>query len=355
MKNILITGGAGFVGSSIALELRNEYSQLRIIAFDNLKRLGSEQNIARLKKAGIEFMHGDVRNIEDIASVGEFDTLLECSAEPSVLAGYSSNPARYLINTNLIGLINCLEFAKLYQADVIFLSTSRVYPARSINSAIMDESETRYILCERQSIPGISSRGISEAFPLGGVRSLYGATKLSGEYFLDEYADAYKIRGIVNRCGVIAGPWQMGKIDQGFMALWIARHVYGKELNYIGYDGQGKQVRDVIHVKDLFRLLNIQLKNMDQYKGQIFNVGGGLERSISLQELTALCSNITKKKVDIGRIKETRPHDIKIYITDISKVREATGWVPRKSLESIVEDIYRWIRENEMNLEYVLS
>ncbi|MDX2189286.1 MAG: NAD-dependent epimerase/dehydratase family protein, partial [Bacteroidota bacterium] len=129
MKAILITGGAGFVGSYLAIKFKAYYPQVDVICLDNLKRRGSELNLPRLKSAGIQFVHGDIRNKEDFEGLPPIDLILEASAEPSVLAGIQSTPD-YLLNTNLNGTINCLNFAVRHQAKFIFLSTSRVYPIR---------------------------------------------------------------------------------------------------------------------------------------------------------------------------------------------------------------------------------
>ena len=225
---VLITGGAGFVGSNLACFLKREFRSWKVVSFDNLHRRGSELNLPRLKDAGVSFVHGDIRNKEDLQQVGNFDLLIECSAEPSVLAGYDESP-EYLINTNLMGTINCLEKCRLTKADVIFLSTSRVYPMDLINNLKYDEDETRFELASRQEIAGVSEYGFSEELSLNGIRSLYGGTKLCSEIILQEYTAVYGIRGIINRCGVLTGPWQMGKIDQGFVALWVARHLWKGE------------------------------------------------------------------------------------------------------------------------------
>lgn len=238
-RKVLITGGAGFVGSSLGLGLAQRYPDWKITALDNLKRRGSELNLPRLKQAGIEFIHGDVRNREDLDPVAmEPDLILECSAEPSVLAGYAS--PGYVLETNLVGTINCLELARQTQADFIFLSTSRVYPIAHLNALKFAETETRFQLLDEQILPGVSSQGISEEFPLDGVRSLYGSTKLASELLIAEYGDTYGMRTLINRCGVLTGPWQMGKVDQGVFALWMSAHYFQKLLKYIGYGGNGK-------------------------------------------------------------------------------------------------------------------
>lgn len=342
------------MGSNLAVRLKRDNPGGRIIALDNLKRRGSELNIYRLKEAGVEFIHGDIRNKEDLEAAGHFDLLLECSAEPSVLAGYDESP-EYLINTNLSGTINCLEAVRQFKAEIIFLSTSRVYPLKIINGLKYTELDTRFELKPEQKTNGASSNGISEEFPLGGIRSLYGATKLASELMIQEYIDMYDMRGIINRCGVLTGPWQMGKVDQGFVVLWMARHIFKGELSYIGYGGKGKQVRDILHVDDLYNLIKLQINDLKRYNGEIFNVGGGKDLSISLCELTRLCQDITGTTIDIASEKENRKGDIPCYVTDCSKVRKATGWEPHKATQIILEEIYSWIMENKKTLGYILS
>jgi len=350
---ILITGGAGFAGSNLALGLKAALAA-EVTALDNLHRRGSELNLPRLRQAGVNFVHGDIRNPEDLDSAGPFDLLLECSAEPAVTAGYGESP-RYLIDTNLLGTVNCLEAARKHKADVVFLSTSRVYPLAPLNALEYRETETRFELDNEQALPGASARGISEAFPLAGPRSMYGATKLASELLLQEYVSMYGLRGVVNRCGILTGPWQMGKTDQGVVTLWAARHVYGGELAYIGYGGKGKQVRDILHVDDLLDLLLLQLERLDQVNGETFNVGGGPDNSISLLELTQICQKITKKTKKIAENPRTRPADIPIYITDTAKVRQATGWHPRRNPEAILIEITGWIEANRELLRPVLA
>ena len=260
MKKILVTGGCGFVGSSLAHRLREDFPQSEIICLDNLKRRGSELNLSRLRKAGIRFIHGDIRNKEDLEVINNIDLLLECSAEPSVLAGINSNLA-YLINTNLIGTINCLELARKCQAKFIFLSTSRVYPIRTINNLQFQEGKTRFELLNEQTIPGVSSEGFTEKFTLDGARSIYGTTKLASEFFVQEYVDMYGLQAVINRCGVITGPWQFGKVDQGVVVFWIAKHFWKQKLSYIGYGGTGRQIRDILHIDDVCNLMSIQIKN----------------------------------------------------------------------------------------------
>ncbi|MBN2309583.1 MAG: GDP-mannose 4,6-dehydratase, partial [Candidatus Hydrogenedentes bacterium] len=273
---------------------------------------------------------------------------------PSVLAGYGGSP-RYVMNTNLLGTMNCLELARQSGAAMIFLSTSRVYPMAAINALSFREDETRFVLDGEQPVPGVSADGISESFPLEGARSLYGASKLCSELVLQEYLDVYGLQGIVNRCGVLTGPWQMGKVDQGVVVLWVARHVFGGKLSYIGYGGQGKQVRDMLHVDDLLRLILYEIDHLDALSGETFNVGGGNAVSASLAELTAACREVTGNTIDIGSVADERPADIPWYITDHRRITERTGWRPERDIRAIVEDVADWIAEHKEPLRPVLS
>jgi len=352
-KNILITGGAGFVGSNLALKLKKDYPNIHIVCLDNLKRRGSELSLKRLKNAGVEFVHGDIRNREDLVTES-MDLLIECSAEPSVMAGIGSSPD-YLMNTNLVGTLNCLEFAREHNAASLFLSTSRVYPIGYINSLNYKETADRFDILDNQEIVGASSEGIAETFPLDKARSLYGTSKLASELVVAEYIDTYGMKAIVNRCGVITGPWQMGKIDQGVFVLWVAKHFFKQPLSYIGYGGEGKQVRDFIHVDDLYRSIKTQLENFDEYSGQTWNIGGGLANSVSLKELTNLCEEITGNKINISSIKEDRPADLRFFITDSTKFKDKSGLSWEKNDKQTVKEIYDWIKQNEKDLKSILA
>ncbi len=348
--SLLITGGAGFVGSNLALLFKRKYPPMAVTVMDNLKRRGSELNVPRLRAAGIDFVHGDIRCLEDFPR-HEYSALIECSAEPSVLAGYDGNPF-YVINTNLNGTINCLEEARKHKADVIFISTSRVYPYDRINGIGTQEEETRFVWKDDQNVPGWSRNGIAEGFLLEGPRSIYGASKLCSEYIMQEYISMYGLRGVINRCGVIAGPWQFGKVDQGVFTLWMLAHYFKKsDLKYIGFGGNGKQVRDLMHIDDLFDLIHLQLTNLEQVNGKIFNAGGGHDISLSLMETTDLCRDISGNTITISREEKTRPADLAIYLTDSSTLLNTMRWKPTRSSRKIMEDIFAWIHANEQVLK----
>lgn len=352
---ILITGGCGFVGSSLAISIKAKYPSYTVICFDNLKRRGSELNIERLRLANISFVHGDIRNMEDFDAIGtDINVIIEASAEPSVMAGMDGTPG-YLINTNLNGTINCLYLAVKCKAKFIFLSTSRVYPIENIENLLFEEKATRFSLTNHQHQTGVSEKGIAENFSIEGYRSLYGATKLASELMIHEFNQFYKLETVINRCGVLTGPWQMGKVDQGVMVLWVARHFWKKKLSYIGYGGKGKQIRDILHVNDLFELIDYQLHHFEKVNGQVLNVGGGEEISVSLQELTTICEEVTGNKIDIAEVPENRTADIRIYITDNTKVTSLTGWEPKIKPVQIVTEIYNWLKENEAKLIHILN
>jgi CDP-paratose 2-epimerase len=352
---VLITGGAGFVGSRLALLLRRGEPNCHVTAFDNLRRRGGELNLGTFRDEGIEFVHGDIRNPEDLADLsGEFDWLIEASAEPSVHAGVNGSPA-YCLNTNLVGTLNCLEFARKRAGGFVFLSTSRVYSIRPLCDLNLTESETRFEIAPEQAVPGAGPAGISEVFPTHLPRSLYGATKLASEMVVQEYAEFYGLKTIINRCGVIAGAGQFGKVDQGVFTLWVARHVFGQPLRYTGFGGTGKQVRDLLHPEDLYELLRKQMAGDRFGADAIFNVGGGRAVSTSLQEYTTLCQEVTGNTVPVGSVPETSPVDIPCYLSDCQRVSSLYDWTPQKSPRAIVEDIHSWIRAEESSLRPILG
>jgi CDP-paratose 2-epimerase len=350
---VLITGGAGFVGGNLAVALAGRHPDWELVAFDNLMRRGSELNLTRLREAGVEFVHGDVREPADLAATGPFEAMVECSAEPSVLAGFAD--ASYSVQTNLLGAFNCLERARAENAFLVFLSTSRVYPVAPQLELALEEGETRFELTAEQPVPGASPEGISEGFPMAGARTLYGATKLAAEHLIEEYADAFGLRAVVDRCGVIAGPWQMGKVDQGVFAWWLLSHRFGRPLSYIGYGGSGKQVRDLLHVDDLVDLVDEQIGDPERWSGAVANVGGGREGSLSLLETTELCRDLTGNEVPIGVEPENRPGDVPVYLSDCAHLRSLTSWRPRRGPREVLADLLDWSAEHEHELRAALG
>jgi CDP-paratose 2-epimerase len=347
---VVITGGAGFVGSSLALAIRERHPRAEIHCFDNLKRRGSELNLEQFRARDIQFLHGDVRSPDDLAELPKtFDIFVDASAEPSVLAGLGGSP-NYLLQTNLVGTLNCLELARTRGKALIFLSTSRVYSMAPLRELKFKETATRLELDGAQQFPGISARGVAEDFPVHLPRSLYGASKLASELIIHEYCSTYGLRGVINRCGVIAGPGQFGKVDQGVFTLWVANHVFNKPLKYTGFGGAGKQVRDLLHPDDLMDAIEAELKDLDHLSGQTFNLGGGRAVSTSLAELTALCQKLSGNEIPIASDPTTSPVDIPWYVTDASKAEKSFGWKPQRGVETIFGDIHRWLMRERASL-----
>ncbi len=332
------------------MRLAEEHLSAEVVAVDNLTRRGSERNLTRLSDAGITFLHADIRNATDVESIGDCDLIIDCAAEPSVHAGNSGSP-RTVIETNLGGTLNALEHARKTGAQFLFLSTSRVYPIDAINKIATSETASRFEWEGPFEQNGISSLGIDETFTLDGVRSFYGTTKLSSEYLIAEYVAAFGISAVINRCGVLAGPWQFARSDQGVVSLWVARHHYRQPLNYIGFGGTGKQVRDILHIDDLFDLLSLQLaSSRDKWDGRIYNIGGGHSNSVSLCELTDLCQECTGRRIEIGCIPESSSVDIRIFIMNSANALSDFGWTPKRSPSEIVQDIERWLTDNSDSL-----
>jgi CDP-paratose 2-epimerase len=351
---LLITGGAGFVGSNLAVSLASRHPEWEIVALDNLYRRGSDLNLPRLEQAGVEFVRGDVREPGELERFVELDAIVECSAEPSVMSGVDGDTS-YLLHTNLTGAYNCLELARRAGAQLVFLSTSRVYPVAPQLSLALEEAETRFELAAEQPLPGASAAGIAEDFPLAGARTLYGATKLAAELLIEEYRAGFGVRAVIDRCGVIAGPWQMGKVDQGVFTHWVLSHRFGQPLRYIGFGGGGKQVRDLLHVEDLVDLVERQLLDPERWDGRAFNVGGGRECSLSLLETTAICRELSGCEVAIDAVEETRAGDVPIYLSDCGRLFEFDEWRPRRSARRILADIDAWVAADEERIGQALN
>jgi CDP-paratose 2-epimerase len=351
---LLITGGAGFVGSNLAVSLASRHPEWEVIALDNLYRKGSALNLPRLEEAGVEFVRSDVREPGDLTALPPISALIECSAEPSVMSGVDGDTS-YLLHTNLTGAYNCLELARRDGAFFVFLSTSRVYPVAPQVELNLKEGETRFEIAAEQDVAGVSPAGISEDFPLQGARTLYGTTKLAAELLIEEYRAAFGLPAVVDRCGVIAGPWQMGKVDQGVFTHWMLAHHFRNPLSYIGFGGHGKQVRDLLHVEDLVDLVERQLMNSAAWDGRTVNVGGGRECSLSLLETTEICQRLTGYEVPLAAVPETRAGDVPVYLSDCARLFGLDEWRPRRSAEQVLADIHDWIAADEARIAAALE
>ncbi len=329
----------------------------QVTVMDNLVRRGSETNVARLRKLGINFVHGDIRNREDFRGLpGRVDCVIECSAQPSVVSGYT-NPILDF-RTNVEGALNCLEFCAQGSAGMIFLSSSRVYPAIKINSLPRVELATRWDWDQqapRELFPPGADPvwGISAGFSTDGpTKTIYGATKAAADYLCQEYADAFNAPVIVNRCGVIAGEGQFGVENQGWLTYWAICCCLGRRINFFGHNG--KQVRDILFIEDLCRLVELQLVRLFEsrraqpceFLGDVWNVGGGRENSLSLIEATDLMQRLFEKEAPVTYKDKARRGDMVIYITDNRPVSQQMEWSPQVALETGVERIVRWVKDN---------
>ena len=328
---ILITGGCGFIGSNIAIFLKNKINNLTIHSLDNLSRNSSKINLDRLKKQKIKNFNVNISNKSKINSLIKYDFIIDCCAEAAVEA--SKLEAERVFFTNLVGTFNILEKAKKDKSKIIFLSTSRVYSIKSILSKAKDINKKKY------------NFKINENFSKKSPISLYGFTKLSSEKLIEEYSFSNNIKYIINRFGVVSGPWQFGKQDQGFISLWLWRFINKGKLNYIGFGGFGNQVRDVIHVYDVCELILEQIKKINKINNKIFNAGGGLNNSISLKELTIKSKEITKNNINIGKIAKTSNYDIPYYVTDNKKIYSIYKWRVKRNLDTIINDTFKILKK----------
>jgi CDP-paratose 2-epimerase len=188
-----------------------------------------------------------------------------------------------------------------------------------------------------------------------GARSLYGFTKLAAENIIEEYRASFGLKAIVNRCGVIAGPWQFGKVDQGVLALWVMAHYFSRPLSYVGYGGTGKQVRDLLHIRDLCELICEQVAEPAAWDGWVGNVSGGRSNSASLAELTSHCAEVLGRSIRVERCEGARPFDLRIFIGNCARLFARTSWRPHASVKRIVEDTAAWVRQHEREIVHVLG
>jgi CDP-paratose 2-epimerase len=352
---VLVTGGCGFLGSALALYLRERAHD--VVVMDNLVRRGSEANILRLQEHGVTFVHGDVRCVEDFTGLPrEIELICDASAQPSVVSGYA-NP-KFDLTNNTLGVINVLEFAREHCCPLIFCSTNRIYSADRINSLPRRESATRLEwdtpvwrnLPVESRPPGFDpEHGVSEEFSLDGAgRSIYGVSKLMADVLCQEYSDAFDIPVIVNRLGVISGARQFSKIDQGWVVWWAVACWFGLPLKYIGWGG--KQVRDILFVEDVCRLVELEISQIGRLRSSVFNAGGGAANSLSLLEATQFFEKRLGRLMSITHEESPRKADPVIYITDNRKVERVLGWKPKVSLAEGLKSILAWIRAKEANL-----
>ena len=347
---VLLTGICGFVGKVLAEELPKQFEGLEIAGIDNLSRPGSEQN-RRALKPGTRFWHGDLRNPSDLETLPKVDWVIDAAANPSVLAGVAGETSsRQLMEHNLVGTINVLEFCKRHHAGLVMLSTSRVYSQAALSSLPMQISGSAFApQLDEVQLSGLTKQGVSEDFSTQPPLSLYGSAKLASEVAALEYANAFGFPVHVNRCGVLAGAGQFGKPDQGIFSFWIHSYCRRRPLKYIGFNGTGYQVRDCLHPRDLAGLVAAQIKKPEK-SGKVLNISGGLANSLSLAGLSQWCA----KRFGAHEVKcdaTNRQYDVPWLVLDSSRAQREWGWKVSTRIDAILEEIAHHATDNPEWLE----
>jgi CDP-paratose 2-epimerase len=349
---ILITGICGFAGTAIAESLLERREGLTIAGIDNLHRPGSEINRVRLRKRGVKFIQGDIRMASDFQALPAADWVIDAAANPSVLAGLQGTfNSRQLFEHNLASIVNVLEYCKAHRAGLLLLSTSRVYSIPALTSLPLVYGDAAFRLNTRSDLPhGLSTRGIGVDFSTRAPVSLYGATKLACESMALEYGEAFQFPVWIDRCGVLAGSGQFGTPEQGIVAYWINAHLRGRTLRYIGFDGTGRQVRDLLHPRDLAVLLDVQMRQERTGGQRIYTAGGGQANSISLAELAAWCDTRFGPRPVEADLHE-RPYDIPWVVMDNTDCERHFGWQPDTAMSGLLEEVARHAEANPEWLE----
>jgi CDP-paratose 2-epimerase len=338
---ILLSGICGFVGSTLARAFVEAGNRHDVFGFDNFIRPGSETNRAELKRIGVKLFHGDLRSASDLETLPPVDWVIDAAANPSVLAGVDGRTSsRQLVEHNLGGTVNILEFCKAHRAGFILLSTSRVYAIAPLAALPMETHDRAFRPAARAELPrGVSASGVDETFSTLAPLSLYGATKLASEALALEYGETFGLPVFVNRCGVLAGAGQFGRPDQGIFAYWIHSWLRQRPLKYIGFGGHGHQVRDCLHPRDLIPVLAQQLvASKMPAADRMVNLSGGVASAISLRQLSDWCAeNLGPHAVGVDPTERT--FDIPWLVLDSAKAARLWQWRPAISVIAILKEI----------------
>lgn len=340
---VLLTGACGFVGSTLARAVAESGKPWNLIGFDNLGRPGSELNRTELGRLGVKLFHGDLRCQSDVDTLPPVDWIVDCAANPSVLAGADGQTSsRQLMEHNLSGTLNLLEKCKASQAGFVLLSTSRVYAIEPIARLKVAVHDGAFEPDETAALPpGLTVNGLTENFSTASPVSLYGASKIASEALALEYGATFGFPVWINRCGVLAGAGQFGRADQGIFAYWLNTHLRRRPLRYIGFDGQGHQSRDCLHPRDLLPLLEKQFAaGTAADKPRIINVAGGRASLRSLRQLTLWCDNRFGEH-PVASDPRPRPFDLPWVVLDSTLAETTWGWRPTTPVAAILEEIAR--------------
>lgn len=344
---ILVTGACGFVGSTLALNLKSFASNVEIIGLDSLVRPGSELNRSRLRKQGIQVLHGDLRVSSDLEALPNVDWVIDAAANPSILAGTEKgSSSKSILEHNLIGTVHLLEFCKRVQSGLILISTSRVYAIEPLSRLDFEINDSAFAPAPSQIFPeGVGISGIKESFSTEPPLSLYGVTKLASEKLALEYGRCFDFPVWINRCGVMAGAGQFGRADQGIFSFWIHSWAARRPLSYIGFDGKGYQTRDCLHPKDLVPLLHAQMRSPGKTVSNVLNVSGGPDNTMSLAQLSRWCEKRFGKHT-VSPDPTPRIFDLPWVVLDPSLALADWQWKPQTPLQAILEEIARHAESN---------
>lgn len=335
------------MGSTLASAIVDLGLGWSLVGIDNFARAGSERNRAGLKRLGVKVLHGDIRCASDLEALPAVDWVIDCAANPSVLAGAEGGAAsRQVMEHNLVGTLQMLEYCRRLKAGFILLSTSRVYSIPPLAGLPIERLDGAYRLSAGAALPpGIGPEGIREDFSTSVPVSLYGASKLASEVIALEYGETFGFPVWINRCGVMAGAGQFGRPDQGIFAFWLHSHLRRRPLKYIGFDGLGSQTRDCLHPRDLVSLLRRQTAGPDRTKPVRVNVGGGAVSARSLGQLTDWCDARWGRHL-IAADPRPRPFDLPWVVLDASLAYQAWGWTPETPVATILDEIGRHAEAN---------
>jgi CDP-paratose 2-epimerase len=317
---LLITGGCGFVGSNFARHMLEKGHD--VIILDNMSRPGSEINLKLMQKdfPNLTYHRRELDDIQELLQKIDVDLIYHFAAQVAVTQSYQSPKSDFRVNAS--GTFNLVSSTDV---PVIFASTNKVY-GDNVNEVPLIEQDTRYDFDGE-----FGKKGIPESFSIDAKKHTpYGVSKLTGEMYVREF------NGVANRFSCMYGESQFGTVDQG----WVSHFVISKLKNMpLTIYGDGKQVRDLLYIKDVCRLLELQGNNIDKIKGEVFNIGGGFDKTISLLELCKLLDI----KPDFA---DWRPADQKVYYSDITKAERVLGWKPEVGVEQGIENMSNWIKEN---------
>jgi len=336
-KNYFITGGAGFIGSNYVSRLLERGEKVTI--YDNFSRAGAPRNLAWLQEkygqGSFRLTVGDVRDAALLTvSSREADVIVHLAAQVAVTTSVVKPREDFEINAQ--GTFNMLEAARLNERKPVFLyaSTNKVYGGMEDVKVI--ERETRW---EYEDLP----HGCPETQPLD-FHSPYGCSKGTGDQYVRDYARIFDLPSVVLRQSCIYGPRQFGVEDQGWVAWMIIAAVTGRPLTIYG---DGKQIRDILHVDDLLNAYDAAIANTGTMKGQIYNVGGGPENTMSIwTEFGPQLEKLLGKRIPVSR-SGWRPGDQKVFVADIRKAGQELGWKPKIGVKKGVEGLFNWVQENK--------